>query len=230
MVVSVPLPDGRAPVYRITAQQTGRRVTARETIPTRLPRFCPERHINDDATFCLGWAKVDPLEVNTVKDAWKWWATLIKFLRLQERAARTHRWPSTTQGWDHGNAAVHQLRAERSATQLGSPFIEDLQNNRLSIRRVLSGSNGPAIRVLREGKRIYAVWEVRKRAVNLRRRCVCAKCQLSAPSILRNCTEHHQAAIELAFSLRDREREIARFWKSYEGRPCCGTMDNCPLI
>ncbi len=227
--VPVPLPDGQAPSYQITAEVTGRTIAARETIPTRLPAFCPERHINYDGTFCLEWTVVDQVQVDDETDAWNWWARLIKFLRLQERAAGRRLWPDH-RAWAHGGAATHQFRAERSASRLGQLFLDDLALNRLTVLQRGNGANGPGLRVLRDGKRIFAVWVNAKRAVNLRRPCICEKGAGRRPSILRNCGDHANAAVELALALRDRENEEARFWLAYEGSPCCGTMDNCPLL
>jgi len=226
--VPVPLPDGTAPSYAIAMQESGVMVGARERVPSRLPAFCPERHINSDSSFCLGWEKVDPLGVNNEGDAWNWWARLVKFLRLQERAARRRRWPDSP-AWAHGAAAAEQLRAERAAARLGEPFVDDLTRNRLTIARHGSSSNGPALRVYRNRVWIFSVWESAKRPVNLRRRCVCKKGEERPPTVLRNCGTHSQDAVELAFSLRDREREEAKFWKALDGRTCCGTMDGCPL-
>jgi hypothetical protein len=41
--------------------------------------------------------------------------------------------------------------------------------------------------------------------------------------------ELDSAAVELALAIRDREREEQRFWKTFEGRRCCGTMKDCPM-
>jgi hypothetical protein len=226
--VPVPLPDGTVSTYAITMQACGAMVEAREGAPARLPAFCPERHINIDGSFCLGWAEVDPLAVNNEQDAWNWWARLVKFLLLQERAARRRRWPGGP-AWAHGDAAAEQLRAERAAARLGDPFVDDLARNRLTIARQGSSSNGPALRVCRDGVWLFSIWETAKRPVNLRRRCVCKTGEGRPSTVLRNCGTHSQDAVELALSLRDREREEVKFWKALAGRMCCGTMDGCPL-
>lgn len=124
---------------------------------------------------------------------------------------------------------AEQLRAERAAARLGDPFIDDLARNRLTIARHGSSSNGPALRVCRDGVWIFSVWETAKRPVNLRRRCVCKEGEGRPSTVLRNCGTHSQDAVELALSLRDREREEVKFWKALAGRICCGTMDGCPL-
>jgi len=228
VTIPVPMPDGRSPIYSITAVLSGSIVSAREAAPARLPVFCPNRHINENSTFCLGWAKVDPLEVIGEESAWTWWARLLKFLRLQERAARLGRWPDH-RAWAHGEAAIHQLRAEKAADRLGPAYVEYMAQNWLSVARRGSGAQGPGLRVMANGSWVYSIWEKAARAVNLRRRCLCEAGAGHRPTVLRNCGEHAEAAVELALAIRDRDREERRFWASFEGKQCCGTMKDCPL-
>lgn len=228
VTIPVPMPDGRSPIYSITAELSGSIVSARESAPTRLPAFCPDRHINENSTFCLGWAKVDPFEVMSQDGAWTWWARLLKFLRLQERAARLGRWPDH-RAWAHGDAAIHQLLAEKAAVRLGPTYIEHLAQNRISVARRGNGAQGSGLRIMADGTWLYSIWEDAARAVNLRRRCICEAGTGHRPTVLRNCRDHAEAAVELALAVRDREREERRFWMGFEGKLCCGTMKNCPL-
>lgn len=224
----VPLPDRRDPLYAIVAETRGTMMTAREVMPLRLPAFCPERHINGDATFCLGWTGADALEIQDEATAHGWWARLIKFLSLQERATRLRRWPDR-QVWPHGAAAGHQLRAEQAAGRLGALFVNDLREGRLDVVRRGRGAEGAGLQVRRDGTRLFAVWEELRRPVNMRQRCLCPKGSAVPPSVLRGCGDHAADTVELAFALRDRERAEAAFWASLKGQPCCGTMDGCPL-
>jgi|UPI0004724DD7 hypothetical protein len=228
VTIPVPMPDGRSLIYNITAELTGGTISARESAPIRLPAFCPDRHINENSTFCLGWARVDPLEVISQDSAWSWWARLLKFLRLQERAGRLGRWPDH-RAWAHGDAAVHQLRAEKAADRLGPAYVEHLARNRLSVTRRGSGAHGPGLRIMADGTWLYSIWEKAARAVNLRRRCICEAGTGHQPKVLSSCGDHAEAAVELALAVRDREREEQRFWADFEGKPCCGTMKDCPL-
>ncbi|MFC0340548.1 E2 domain-containing protein [Paracoccus niistensis] len=221
-------PDGTAPTYAIVAEVREDEVAAREATPTRLPAFCPERHINRDGTFCLGWGRADDLEVRDEETARAWWARLFKFLTLQERATRLRRWPDR-RTWPHGDAAGHQFRAEWAAHRLGSPFVEDLAQGRLGVARKGHGSGGAGLQMLRDGRRLYSVWEDTRRAVNLRQRCICIMGRASPPAVLRSCGDHADAVVELAFALQDRATAEAAFWAGLEGTSCCGTMDCCPL-
>ena len=152
----------------------------------------------------------------------------MKFLRLQERAARLGRWPDH-RAWAHGDAAIQQLRAEKAAVRLGPAYIEHLAQNRILVVRRGSGANGSGLRVMADGTWLYSIWEDAARAVNLRRRCICEAGMGPRPTVLRNCSDHAEAAAELALAVRDREREERRFWASFEGKLCCGTMKDCPL-
>ena len=224
----VPRADGRRPEYDLVAQATGSIVAAREAAPNMLPSFCPERHINSDATFCMNWQDVDPLAVNDNEAAERWWGALLQFLRLQERAARRRRWPAEAQ-WAHGTAAIHQLKAQEAAAELGPDFVKDLAEGRLTVGWRNVSSNGPGIRLFRSGRWIFSVWENARRVVNLRRPCLCHRGTGRRPITLRSCGNHAGAAAQLAIELMEWERAEQRFWNSWKHRACCGTMDDCPL-
>lgn len=226
--VSVPKPDGQSPKYQITAESTGSLVSARETVSHRLPCFCPERHINDGGTFCLGWQFADDLGVENETDAFDWWARLIKFLQLQERASALRRWPNK-QVWAHGEGATHQREAQSHAKRIGLSFVNDVSEGRLKIARNRRSSNGPSLRVMRYGRRVFSVWERFRRPVNLRQECICKRDEQTSSVIVRDCEDHADAMVELAFALRKQELAEEKFWKTYKGRACCGTMDTCPL-
>lgn len=105
--------DGEWTSYRLRIQETyGGNLKVNEDPPQRLPVFCPERHINSDATFCIGWGPSSPPNVRTIEDARMWWQTLKGYLRLQDIASSTRRWPKAC-SWPHGKAAVFALERER---------------------------------------------------------------------------------------------------------------------
>ena len=81
----------------------------------RFPAFCPERHANEGATFCLGHG-IDR-SVLTLDDAIVWWELLGRFLSLQRVAERTGRWPSG-HAIAHGDAGPHHVAARRIAAEL----------------------------------------------------------------------------------------------------------------
>jgi len=86
-----------------------------EGVPgTRIPSFCPERHINGDESFCLG---LEPFEYN-VDGLVYFWAQLRSYLLCQQFADVHGRWPAG-RGLSHGNAAHDQIEAEGHAKQAG---------------------------------------------------------------------------------------------------------------
>lgn len=228
VALPVTLSDGRRPVYQICVSVMGTSASAKEVTPTLLPTFCPERHINGDGSFCLYWRAVDDIVIAGPDAALAWWETLVRFLQLQTRAARRRRWPEG-QGRAHGAAAVHQYRAEKAAEWLGEPLATDMQEGRLSVVVRGSGTEGPGIRVMRGGNRVYAVWLRSRRVVNLRRPCLCSEGTRPQPHALRTCSDHAEAAATLALELRSMAEQERRFWDVFAGHTCCGTMDDCPL-
>lgn len=228
IALPVTLSDGRCPVYHLRVSVAGESASAKEVTPTLLPAFCPERHINADGSFCLYWRAVDDIVIDGPDSALAWWETLVRFLQLQTRAARRRRWPDGRVR-AHGAAAIHQFRAERAAERLGDQLSTDMQDGRLSVAMCGSGAEGPAIRVLRDGQRIYATWLRSRRVVNLRRPCVCPAGGEPRPRAIRSCGDHAAVAVTLALELHSMAEQERRFWKVFEGHPCCGTMKDCPL-
>ena len=228
VALPITLSDGRCPVYHLRISVAGASAWAKEVTSTLLPAFCPERHINADGSFCLYWRAVDDIIIDGPAPALVWCETLVRFLQLQIRAARRRRWPDG-RGRAHGAAAIHQFRAERAAQRLGNELFTDMQDGRLSVTMRGSGAEGPAIRVLRDGQRIYATWLRSRRVVNLRGPCVCPAGREPRPRVIRSCGDHAAAAATLALELHSVAEQERRFWKTFEGHPCCGTMDDCPL-
>ena len=230
LIVSLPvaLSDGRLPVYQITVSVKGMSASAKEASPTLLPAFCPERHINADGSFCLYWSAIDDIIIDGLETALVWWETLARFLQLQTRAARRRRWPQG-QGRAHGSAALHQHRAEKAAAKLGDPLATDMQEGKLSVVVRGNGAEGPGVRVMRNGYRVYTVWLRSKRVVNLRRPCLCGEGSQPNPRTLRSCSDHADAAATLALELSSMAKQERRFWDVFAGYTCCGTMDDCPL-
>jgi hypothetical protein len=87
-----------------------------------LPPFCPQRHINEDGSFCLGFRAGTILG----EEGWaKWWDKLQVFLLCQEVASTTGEWPEGMQ-ISHGTAGEIELRAEEVADSLG---LRDIYEN-----------------------------------------------------------------------------------------------------
>ena len=88
--------------------------TIRETRPDRLPRWCPELHLNNDRTFCLG---LHPQPVTDEETARQWWADVEIHLRLLSVALGTGVWPQHS-ALDHGEAGALQWSARRLADRV----------------------------------------------------------------------------------------------------------------
>lgn len=228
MSLPVPLSDGRQPVFVLDVTAMGTGATAREAVPSLLPSSCPDRHINPDGSLCLFWRAVDDIEITGPDTARDWMETLVRFLQLQFRAARLRRWPDG-RGRAHSFAVIHQYRAEAAAARLGEPFATDILEGRLTISRKGGSAEGTAIRVLKDGRRIFSVWERSRRVVNLRQPCLCPAGVRRPPIVLKSCEDHATAAADLAMEMNEMVIAEKRFWKSVQGSPCCGTMDECPL-
>lgn len=90
---------------------------ARETLGRSiLPENCIQRHMNTDGSFCIGYEA--PSSVTDLPSAQRWWELLLGYLRCQDIADLTRRWPPN-RGLSHGDAAAIQLKAEVIADQLG---------------------------------------------------------------------------------------------------------------
>jgi hypothetical protein len=210
-------------------EEDGTTLSVREEVPDRLPSFCPERHINQGGTFCLGFPAVDQLEVTDTETALRWLEIVWKFLKLQERAARLRRWPDD-KVWAHGNAAQHQRIAQHAAAALSKDFSLKLESQRLRVERFGAKSErGPTIRAYVDGHHLFSVWERTGIAVRLKQRCFCGTSGKRTPKRLRACADHAKQASQLAVALHKWTQAEASFWKSFEGQPCCGSCNQCPF-
>lgn len=226
--IPVPLSDGRQPIFILDLSAYGMFALAHETTPTYLPAFCPNRHINDDGSFCLYWRAVDGIKIDCTEAARVWLETLVRFLQLQFRAARLRSWPDR-KARAHGVAAIYQHRAEMAAVRLGEPFATNMTDGALTVIRMGGSAEGAALRVMNGHKRLFTVWERSRRAVNQRGPCFCPAGSGARPIVLKSCGDHALAAADLAMELNAMAVEEKRFWKAMKGAPCCGSMDNCPL-
>lgn len=229
LTVNIRRADGRVVSYDIVAYQKGDDVFAKEKTPSRLPAFCPERHINSDGSFCLYWQEHDEMGVADVAAAHRWWQTLREFLLLQERVARLGRWPG--EGWAHGSAAHYQNHAEAAASALGRAVSEALQEGRLLVKAgpKVSHPNGPTLRAYIDGVHVYTVWRKIGRITNKRQPCICARGKISRRNKFRSCGDHASQAAQLATSMVEWKEAEAAFWAVFRDTECCGTCDDCPL-
>lgn len=220
--ISLQRADGRILAYRLSISGEAAELKIRERPPRQLPADCPERHINHDGTFCTNWARVEPVVVLDEESADVFWGRLIQYLRLQARAEKKRRWPSK-RAWAHGAAAIHQKQAEDCADALGADFSRALKRGELTVSRSRR-SSGRFLRLMRNGKRVYSVWEKEKRVATKRRRCICGQTRLA----LCDCGDHARFAVDLVFALVEWKRAEEKFWIGNKDKACCGTIDGCP--
>jgi hypothetical protein len=227
--VVVTMSDKRRVSYRLVLNATSDVVHAREASPDKLPSFCPQLHINRDASFCMGWSKTNDLNIIDEASARKWWSHLHAYLRLQHRAMQRRKWPDKE--WAHGDAALHQYNAEQQASLLGENFIHDLDKQKIQVRaynRLLS-MHGRLLRVYRDNDLIYTVSEKFSRVLNMRQKCVCIKGDIKRHRRLRSCHDHAKAAADFALSLWKWDQAEEQVWAAIKTEKCCGRMDGCRL-
>lgn len=208
--------EGAATPYVLSLEigETNARLWATELEPrTRLPRRCPERHINAGGTFCTGYdAGRLP---HTLDGARVWWGLLREYLGYQRSAERTGIWPAQA-FIAHGEAGEHHITALEAARVLG---LEDLYGS------VLEGTpcwiDDGSIKVSKDGTGL----------LNGRAACPAGCRTKRGHRILRRKCCKRAAILALMSAERRRNEEEAKFWAELKasGAVCCGTMKNCPL-
>ena len=229
--ISVLASDGTRLAFRLIVEAfKDEYLHVRETTPSLLPSGCPQRHINYDGTFCLGWSVVEDLKVLSADDARRWWKMVYAFLIKQLRASRTKKWPGDE--WAHGHAAaVSQCLTEMAAKSLGESFLENLKSHKLRVEVVDRESTDKSLlKVYQNGKHIYSVWKKSEKIINAQRTCPCKGHGKSKPKKIRNCKEHAADLATLGVHLHKKEIEERKFYEAYASqRKCCGSMTNCPI-
>lgn len=222
VTITIQRADGKQSEYRLAISRDEDALNIRERAPRRLPIDCPERHLNDDGTFCMNWDQAEPIFIVDEVSTDAFWARLTQFLLQQERAVKKRRWPSR-RVWAHGAAAEHQQRAEECAAVLGPKFSKALQRGALTVMKS-RGSGGQFLRLLMDGKRVYSVWKKEQRIATRRQRCICGNTRLP----ICDCADHEHRAVDLVFAIVAWREEEEQFWAANKARPCCGTIDGCP--
>ena len=213
VVAAVPRAGGTiSREYRLVVEASDLLVSVKEAPDARLlPASCPDRHINSDGGFCLG-LRAGYL-VDDEKAAGQWWDKVLVFLNCQETASETRTWPNYAQ-LSHGEEAAElQLTAENLAGQFG--ILEEY-------RRAMWDREG-SISFVADHVDLGTI-----RPRNGRARCVCGRVdKRRRPLLRRQCWN---AGVNCLPVLERRRREaVEDFWATFKGRPCCGTMDECPL-
>lgn len=195
---------------RITVGFDGK-VTVQEASKNRLlPVLCPERHINDGGSFCIG-LRADVGVGGTVSAA-AWWQKLYVFLNCQETAEESGRWPPILQV-SHGDAANIQVAAEELAERI---------DRKAEYENAVAYDEGPIAELCKQISRITG------RLPKPRMPCVCGYTANGTVKRRRQCADDNNLCLPV-LEYRRRKAE-ASFWKQLKGKaPCCGTMEYCPL-
>jgi hypothetical protein len=197
--------------YRLSVVVTALHVSVREAEDGRLlPASCPDRHINPDGAFCLGWRA--EYMVDDAPAALEWWSKLRVFLTCQETAHESRSWPEYAQ-MSHGDAAGTQLEAERLAKEFG-----------------LSAEYEVAMR-RQEGPIAFAAKRIDLRTMhprNGRSACICGRTdKRGRPILKRQCWKAGLKCLPVLERLR--QEEVKKFWATFREASCCGTVDGCKL-
>lgn len=199
-------------IYNLLIREVGNKVSVKECPnPKNLPQFCPDRHINSDGTFCIGFRAQEIVTNQTAAE--RWWSLLSSFIACQETAHSRRTWPDYA--WlSHGEEAAElHLQAENLAADLGLSdlYREDLQGNTNAISKFCRKVNPKTMRL-----------------VNGRSSCVCGReDRRGRPLARRDCCRQELACLPV---LEKRRRDaVKEFWKQVADQTCCETMNDCPL-
>lgn len=213
--VSIPIDGGAQEKFQVRVSSSPDGVKVRDN-GGRLPESgCPERHINFDASLCLGIAPKGTKVISNDTEAHDWWISLEYHLQLQVIAEVLKRWKNPRQ-LSHGIAADWQIKAEKIAENLGilSKYKEGAEKK-----------SGPF------GLHLPKIVKGESRLVNLRARCPCERAMGREKHHIRRRCPDKQLVANLVIAERERRKENDLFWERArkQGKKCCGTLRNCPL-
>ena len=197
------------------------------------PRFCSERHINPNGTFCISYGSTEPLADEYAAD--NWWEHLRMFLIHQVYADRYGVWPLEG-GLCHGDAALLQEKMEELAAPLGwkDEVLVGLFRNKGWLADALPRASRRLERLL--NARTPCPRGCTRKDDTLRRK-VCQPASRAmgvtgkgTPILRADCP--NRASLEKIALLEHQRRKLEQeFMKEIreEGHVCCRTMQNCPL-
>lgn len=204
---------GRAPipVHLTLSLEVGQiKVAPDPNVPAalKLPACCPERHINSDSSFCLGY---DRSLTKALGDAGGWWQWLCRFLQLQLQANRGRPWPEHLQ-LDHGKAGSIVLDIRQRLDELPPTA-------RMRLGKDGGKLDGMQLR-LHPGTN-----STDARLTNGRAKCVCGLGRLR-----RDCPGCRVVASIVALRVK-RQIALKKFWADLRtaGHQCCRSMRECGL-
>jgi len=227
-----PLPSGQVlKKYKLSIVKRDSRVLVSESsVGTNLPSCCPERHINSDGTFCIGYNIGQ--SINGPANAQNWWEALLKHLCCQYLADRQKTWP-VGQGLSHGDAALVQMKMEKLAKPLG--WFAEVQ-----LALVNKGwLGGDLPRERNNSGQLVNGRSVCPRGCHHQHfpfpKFGCGKdiCPVTCPkqhnNVLRKPCPNSEIVTQLVLLEKKRRKKERAFFESYEGVVCCGSMKHCPL-
>ncbi|EOW2135803.1 TPA: E2 domain-containing protein [Stenotrophomonas maltophilia] len=226
--ISITRPGGAVQVFTLAIAIAGEHVSAQEAPGHhQLPQFCPDRHINPNQSFCLGWGESKPGHIIDEAAARQWWSTVYRFLAHQISANVRRVFPGAENGRAHGDAAKHQAIAEQAAECLGPEFKAAAQAGLLEVRQ--DGRPGKHRLELWRGKRLLARVSLRSNTLlSGRLACPCGRHPERATA---DCVDHAEALVTFVLE-RHRCLLADRAFLDQcaaAGMVCCGTLETCGL-
>ena len=224
---------GRRYTLKITQDQTGSISIFENSDSDHLPKFCLERHINADGSFCVFLNSSAPI-VND-DEATKWWLSLQRYLNCQDYAHRTKLWPVDS-GLSHGEAAYQQIAIEKLTEPLGwgsevkrgmfrgEGWLAKNLPRLTKDRQMPVTKRSPCPRGCTKNHRVGGRKDCYRN--NCRPDCV----KSHTPVVRADCKNRED--LEEIFMLEHKRREIEKKYVKalvQDGLICCGTMKNCPL-
>lgn len=180
-----------------------------------LPARCPERHIQQDKTFCTG---IHYLRVDSDEVAIQWWEQLRQFISFQAVASRSQVWPPA-HALDHGDAGKHHEKALQIAKKFG--LEEEYGRARLG---EASWITDPNLRI------------IDKKGCPINGRAPCPRgCKRKARgrfvTTLRVDCPNRSLIADLVHQERQRRKKLREYWEEMfkSDDQCCLTMRYCPL-
>jgi hypothetical protein len=226
--ITIVRPGGAAYSFKLAVSISAERVRVRE-LPghASFPAFCPDRHINGDGSFCLGWGEDEPSQITDEIAAKRWWAMVYQFISRQLGANNRGVFPGIEHGRAHGDAAKHQANAERAASRMGLAFARQASAGSFTIRK----DDRPGkhrLELSLGSNRIARVSLKSKALVSRHTRCPCG----DDPALnISECSDHADALA--TYILEQYNCEIADKvfldQLAASGSACCGTLQTCGL-
>jgi hypothetical protein len=226
--ITVVRPGDSKHSFELVVFINGEHVSVREA-PGKgmLPRFCPDRHINRDSSFCLGWGDDDPSVIRDIEAAKRWWAAVYQFLLRQTGANNRRIFPGAEHSRAHGNAAKHQAKAEAAAARISAEFSRKAASRKFIVRKDA-----------KPGKRRLELWLENKRIARVSTRSkdlvgghTLCPCDATPPREIAACGSHAQDLATFILEQHHCNASDRKFLDDLaaDGVVCCETLNDCGL-